>query len=122
MLRRAMQAMAVVWIAHKGPVLWAFVELGGLKRSLAPACHHAADGQTPGGVEVVQPPRILLPARPPLGHVVEMGHKIGGRAGASEGPGHLASRHHQRVDEHACPMAHALGGRCAEPHERFALK
>src|SRR5262249_13268432 len=104
----AMKDMAMVWIAQKGPALWTFFELVGLTRSLAPACHHAADVQTPVGVEVVQPPRRRLPARYPLVYVVEMGHKSGGRAGASEGPGHLASRYHQRVDAHACTMAHVL--------------
>jgi hypothetical protein len=100
-----MQDMPVAGIPEKGPALRAFFELVGLTRDLAPACHSAADVQTPVGVEVVEDPSILLHVRPPLVHLVKMGHEIGGRAGVSKRPGKVAWRYRQRVDEGAGTVA-----------------
>jgi hypothetical protein len=108
MFRREMKNMAVAWIAQKGLALRALFEFVGLKRYLTPACHQAADVETPVGVEVVQHPLILLHVRQALVHVLKMGHEIGGRAGAPDGPGNLARRHHQRVDQDARAVADVL--------------
>lgn len=106
--RRAMKDMAVAWIAQKSPALRSLLELLGLKRPLAPASQHAADVQTPVGVEVVQHPIITRHAGQVLVGRLEMGHEIAGRAGAPPGPGKLAGSHRQRVDQDARAVADVL--------------
>jgi hypothetical protein len=128
-LRREMKDMTVIRVAQKGPALRSLLKRMGLKGHLAPVGHHAADVQTPVGVSVVHHPVITRHAGQVLLCLFEMGHAIGGRAGASQGPGHLAGGYGQSIDQHARAVANVcmvaslatarlgrLGGGCACEH------
>ena len=78
-----MKDMTVAGVAQKGPALWSLFELMGLKGHRAPVGHQAADVQTPVGVQVVHHPVITRHAGQALIRLLEMGHEIGGGAGAS---------------------------------------
>ena len=105
MFRRAMKDMAVVGITQKGPALHSRLQFVGRKGPLAPPRHHAADVQTPVGVQMVHDPIIMVHAGQALVRLCAMGHEIGGLTGAPHGPGHLPSGHGQRGDEDARAMA-----------------
>src|SRR6266566_1438136 len=100
-----MKDMTVAWITEKGSPLPTLFERVGLKGSLTPPCHQAADVQTPVGVQVVHHPIIALHTWQAVISLCEMHHEIRRLAGGTHGPGQLACGHRQRVDEDARTVA-----------------
>jgi hypothetical protein len=96
MVGRKVQDMLMAWVAQQCPALPTSTQVLGHKRHLAPLGHHSADVETPGGVEVLDPPVVTCHLGSLLDDMRQMSGKIAPGTGLPQMPYDLTRGYHKR--------------------------